>query len=67
MTSTGGQTSYYATRGTGGMTHADPDARPEEVFGGSVTLHVGPDHASHLLIPVIPPQFAVLQEGQLRR
>jgi predicted acyl esterase len=51
-----GQTFYYATRGTGGMTHADPDDRPEEVFGAQVTLHVGPDHPSHLLLPVIPPK-----------
>jgi hypothetical protein len=49
-----GQTFYYATRGTGGMTHADPDHRPDSVFGGSVTVHVGPDHPSHLLLPVIP-------------
>lgn len=49
-----GQTFYYATRGTGGMTHADPDNRPAEVFGGTVTIHVGPEHHSHLLLPVIP-------------
>jgi len=49
-----GQTFYYATKGTGGMTHADPDDRPEDVFGGTVTIHVGPEHESHLLIPVIP-------------
>jgi predicted acyl esterase len=49
-----GQTFYYATRGTGGMTHADPDDRPDAVFGGFVTVHVGPDHPSHLLLPVIP-------------
>jgi hypothetical protein len=49
-----GQTFYYATRGTGGMTHEDPDDRPTEVFGGKVTLHVGPDHPSRLLVPVIP-------------
>lgn len=49
-----GQTFYYATRGTGGMTHADPDDRPHEVFGGRVTVHVGPDHHSHLLVPIIP-------------
>jgi hypothetical protein len=51
-----GQSFYYATRGTGGMTHADPDDRPQNVFGGEVTIHVGPDHPSHLLIPVIPPK-----------
>ena len=49
-----GQTFYYATKGTGGMTHADPDDRPEEVFGGTVTIHVGPEHDSHLLLPLIP-------------
>jgi len=49
-----GQTFYYATRGTGGMTHADPDDRPEGVFGGSVSVHVGANHPSQLLLPVIP-------------
>jgi predicted acyl esterase len=49
-----GETFYYATRGTGGMTHNDPDDRPREIFGGSVTLHMGPRHPSHLLLPVIP-------------
>ena len=53
-----GQTFYYATRGTGGMTHADPDDRPFEIFGGRVTVHIGPDYPSHLLIPVIPPRDA---------
>ena len=38
------------------MTHADPDTRPDEVFGGVVTIHVGPEHPSHVLIPVIPPK-----------
>jgi hypothetical protein len=52
-----GQTFYYATRGTGGMTHADPDDRPESVFGGSVKVHSGPEHPSHLLMPVIPPKI----------
>ncbi len=51
-----GRTFYYATRGTGGMTHTDPDDRPEEVFGGTVTVHLGPDHPSRLLVPVIPPR-----------
>ncbi len=50
-----GQTFYYATRGTGGMTHSDPDSRPAEIFGGSVSLHFGPGRPAHLLVPVIPP------------
>jgi predicted acyl esterase len=49
-----GETFYYATRGTGGMTHNDPDDRPEDIFAGTVTLHTGPEHPSHLLLPVIP-------------
>lgn len=49
-----GQTFYYATRGTGGMTHADPDNRPADIFDTTVTLHVGGEHPSRLLIPVIP-------------
>ena len=48
-----GQNFVYATRGTGGMTHADPDHRPAEVFGGSVTVRFGPEHPSHLLLPRI--------------
>jgi hypothetical protein len=38
------------------MTHADTDDRPQGMFGGQVTLHVGRDHPSHLLLPVIPPK-----------
>jgi uncharacterized protein len=49
-----GKKFHYATRGTGGMTHADPDDRPRDVFGGQVTLHVGGAHGSYLLLPIIP-------------
>ncbi|MGH2736615.1 MAG: CocE/NonD family hydrolase, partial [Actinomycetota bacterium] len=49
-----GRSFYYATRGTGGMTHDDSDNRPADVFGGTVTLHTGPEHPSHLVLPVIP-------------
>jgi len=49
-----GQRFVYATRGTGGMTHNDREDRPEEIFGGTTTIHIGPDHPSHLLLPVIP-------------
>ncbi len=51
-----GENFYYATRGTGGMTHDDPDDRPEEVFGGKVTLYASEQHPSHLLVPLIPPK-----------
>lgn len=46
---------HYATRGTGGMTHADPDDRPPEIFDTNVTIHSSPDQVSSILLPVIPP------------
>jgi uncharacterized protein len=49
-----GRTFCYATRGTGGMTHNDPDDRPADVFGGKVTLHVGNGCDAYLLLPIIP-------------
>jgi uncharacterized protein len=45
---------HYGTRGTGGMTHTDPDNRPADVFGGNVTLHAGGKQESYLLLPIIP-------------
>ena len=48
------RTFHYGTRGTGGMTHADPDDRPPEVFGGRVTLHAGGGRDAFLLLPIIP-------------
>ena len=49
-----GQNFVYATRGTGGMTHNDPESRPVDTFGGTTTIHVGRDRPSHVLLPVIP-------------
>ena len=49
-----GKKFHYATRGTGGMTHNDPDNRPPEVFSGTVTLHTGGARGSYLLLPIIP-------------
>jgi hypothetical protein len=49
-----GKKFHYATRGTGGMTHDDPDDRPREVFGGTVTLHAGGPRESYLILPIIP-------------
>jgi len=48
-----GKKFYYGTRGTGGMTHSDPDNRPPDVFGGKVTLHGGGRWESYLLVPMI--------------
>src|SRR5207247_4613198 len=51
-----GQTFVYAGRGVGPFTHNDPETRPPEIYGGRVTIHSGPSHPSHLLLPVIPHQ-----------
>lgn len=48
------RTFHYAHRGVGPFQHNDPSDRPAEVFGGKVTLHTGGEHASYLLLPVIP-------------
>ena len=48
------RTFHYGTRGTGGMTHADVDDRPPEVFGGRVSLHAGGGRDASLLLPIIP-------------
>ena len=42
--------------GVGPFLHDDPDNRPAEIFGNNVTVHIGPDHAGYLLLPVIPPK-----------
>ena len=51
-----GKKFHYGTRGTGGMTHNDPDNRPADIYGGKVTLHCGGGRDAYLLLPVIPPK-----------
>ena len=43
-----------AMRGVGPFVHVDPDDRPADVFGGTVTLHAGGDRSSYVLLPFIP-------------
>ncbi len=40
-------------RGVGIYTHADPIHRPTDIYGGTTTVHAGPEHPSYLLLPVI--------------
>ena len=40
--------------GVGPFKHEIKGNRPLDVYGKSVTLHTGPDHPSHVLLPVIP-------------
>ena len=44
------------SRGCGPFLHDDPRDRPAAVFGGKTTLHLGPQHESYLLLPLIPPR-----------
>lgn len=30
--------------------------RPAEIFGGTTTLHLGPDRPVYVLLPFIPPR-----------
>jgi predicted acyl esterase len=41
-------------RGCGPFVHDDPEDRPAAVFGGEVTLHIGPERPAHVLLPIIP-------------
>ena len=41
-------------RGCGPFVHDDETDRPPAVFGGKVTLHMGPKRPAHVLLPVIP-------------
>ena len=34
--------------------YADPRDRPRSVFGGRTTVHIDPDGANYLLLPIIP-------------
>ena len=43
-------------RGCGPFVHDDETDRPLDVFGGKVTLHMGPKRPAHVLLPVIPPK-----------
>jgi len=51
-----GKKFHFASHGTGGMTHNDPDDRPMDVFGGEVTLFAGDGKDAYLLLPIIPPK-----------
>ena len=53
-----GKKFHYSTRGTGGMTHADPDDRPARIFDTTVTLHADGERSPYLLLPIIPAASA---------
>ena len=46
----------FPTRGSGPFYHNDAHDRPAKTFAGTTTVHTGPDHDCHLLLPVIPAE-----------
>ncbi|HEV3240147.1 MAG TPA: CocE/NonD family hydrolase [Casimicrobiaceae bacterium] len=54
--STGARLSNFKNEltGCGPFLHDDPRDRPAVVFGGTNTLHAGPDQPAHVLVPVVP-------------
>ncbi|HVB77763.1 MAG TPA: CocE/NonD family hydrolase [Candidatus Nitrosotalea sp.] len=48
------RTFHYASKGCGPFLHNSPHDRPQDVFGGKVTLHCGGDRASYVMLPIIP-------------
>ena len=40
--------------GSGLFLHIDAEDRPPALFGGTTTIHTGPQAPSHLLVPIIP-------------
>lgn len=52
----GGKLSNFKNEltGCGPFIHDDPVNRPPELFGGTTTLHVGPDTPAYVLLPIIP-------------
>jgi hypothetical protein len=54
--STGARLSNFKNEllGCGPFLHNDPRDRPTAIFGGKVTLHMGPQRESYILLPIIP-------------
>ena len=44
--------------GVGPFLHDEARDRPPAIFGKDVTLHCGPRHPAHLLLPIIPAPYA---------
>ena len=52
----GGRLSYMKNEftGCGPFLHNEPRDRPPKIFGGKVTLHIGPERPGYVLLPIIP-------------
>ena len=47
-------TGIYTLTGVGPFLHDHPKDRPQEIFGGTNTLHFEPGRPCYVLLPVIP-------------
>ncbi|WP_441228127.1 CocE/NonD family hydrolase [Tardiphaga sp. 20_F10_N6_6] len=45
-------------RGSGPWLHDDVFDRPAMIFQGTTTLYTGPEHQSHLLLPIVPNRLS---------
>jgi len=56
--STGARLSNFKNEllGCGPFLHNEPRDRPPALFGGTTTLHFGPEHPAFVLLPVVPPK-----------
>ncbi len=56
--STGARLSNFKNEllGCGPFLHNEPRDRPADIFGGTTTLHFGPEHPAFVLLPVILPK-----------
>lgn len=53
----GGRLSQFKNelKGCGPFLHDDPRDRPQDLFGGTTTLHSDADSPAYIILPVIPP------------
>jgi predicted acyl esterase len=42
--------------GCGPFLHDDPRDRPADIFGGTTTIHSGPQQENFVLLPIVPPK-----------
>ncbi|MGM0592293.1 MAG: CocE/NonD family hydrolase C-terminal non-catalytic domain-containing protein, partial [Halobacteriota archaeon] len=51
-----GEDEWRNFTGVGPFRHQEAEDRPPEVYGGEVTVHTGPDHPSHVTLPIVPEE-----------
>jgi len=57
---------WFVMTGCGPFPHDVAAQRPADIYGGRVTVHAGPDHPSHLIVPVVPARDIETLSGSPR-